>query len=173
MQKVKLPLTVDPIRSAQKNLDFVGVYVPQQLSRVAEMVTSIDSDASVTLSFSLDEQRLTVITGHADVAVTLTCERCGNPIARVVHTTYCFSPIFNQNQAKTLPGIYEPIDIDQFGEIDLLAMIEDELILSLPLFPVHELEHCEVSTKDRVFGELPAEADKPNPFAVLASLKRK
>ncbi|MFO5458213.1 hypothetical protein ACLBPO_27025, partial [Klebsiella pneumoniae] len=50
---------------------------------------------------------------------------------------------------------------------------EDEIILSLPVVPVHDSEHCEVSDADMVFGELPEEAQKPNPFAVLASLKRK
>ena len=49
----------------------------------------------------------------------------------------------------------------------------DEIILSLPVVPVHDSEHCEVSEADMVFGELPDEAQKPNPFAVLASLKRK
>jgi len=43
----------------------------------------------------------------------------------------------------------------------------------VPGVPVHDSEHCEVSEADMVFGELPDEAQKPNPFAVLASLKRK
>ncbi|CAA2930614.1 hypothetical protein ARSQ2_01747 [Arsenophonus endosymbiont of Bemisia tabaci Q2] len=51
-------------------------------------------------------------------------------------------------------------------------MIEDEIILSLPVIPVHNSERCEVSDADMVFGELPNEAEKPNPFAVLASLKK-
>ena len=64
------------------------------------------------------------------------------------------------------------VQIDEFGEIDLLGMIEDEIILSLPVVPVHDSEHCEVSEADMVFGKLPAEVEKPNPFAVLASLKK-
>ena len=76
-------------------------------------------------------------------------------------------------QAEALPEAYEPIEVNEFGEIDLLAMVEDEIILSLPVVPVHDSEHCEVSEADMVFGELPDEAQKPNPFAVLASLKRK
>ncbi|KAA1446822.1 hypothetical protein F1E15_26235, partial [Escherichia coli] len=75
-------------------------------------------------------------------------------------------------QVEALPEEYEPIDVNEFGEIDLLAMIEDEIILSLPVVPVHDSEHCEVSEADMVFGELPLEAEKPNPFAVLASLKK-
>lgn len=67
---------------------------------------------------------------------------------------------------------YEPIAVNQFGEIDLLAMIEDEIILALPVIPVHDFEHCEVSDTDMVFGELPSEVEKPNPLAVLASFKK-
>lgn len=37
-------------------------------------------------------------------------------------------------------------------------MVEDEIILSLPVVPVHDSEHCEVSEADMVFGELPDEA---------------
>lgn len=75
-------------------------------------------------------------------------------------------------QVEVLPEIYEPIEFNAFGEIELLNAIEDELILALPQVPKHAPEHCEVSLSERVFGELPIEAEKPNPFAVLASLKK-
>ena len=173
MQKVKLPLTLDAVRTAQKRLDYVGFYSSEQVTRVAESVVSVDSDVAVSLSFNIDNQRLAVITGHADVAVTLCCQRCNQTFQQQVHTTYCFSPVANDEQAEALPEAYEPIEVNDFGEVDLLAMVEDEIILALPVVPVHESEHCEVSDADMVFGKLPPEVDKPNPFAVLASLKRK
>ncbi|NDJ58156.1 23S rRNA accumulation protein YceD [Enterobacteriaceae bacterium 4M9] len=173
MQKVKLPLTLDPVRTAQKRLDYLGVYLPEQVERVAESVVSVDSDVECALSFAIDNQRLAVITGEARVSVTLMCQRCGQPFSHDVHATYCFSPVVTDEQAEALPEAYEPIQVNEFGEIDLLAMVEDEIILSLPVVPVHDSEHCEVSDADMVFGELPDEAQKPNPFAVLASLKRK
>ncbi|MBP2856673.1 23S rRNA accumulation protein YceD [Dickeya oryzae] len=173
MQKVKLPLTLDAVRTAQKRLDYVGVYTAEQVMRVAESVVSVDSDVNATLSFNIDSQRLAVIDGQADVTVTLLCQRCGKTFEHQVHTTFCFSPFISDEQAEALPEAYEPIEVNEFGEVDLLAMVEDELILSLPIAPVHDSEHCEVSEADMVFGQLPAEAEKPNPFAVLASLKRK
>lgn len=173
MQKVKLPLTLDAVRSAQKRLDYVGVYTAGQVTRIAESVVSVDSDVQASLSFNIDNQRLAVIDGHADVVVTLMCQRCGKPFEHQVHATFCFSPVVNDEQAEALPEAYEPVDVDELGEVDLLAMVEDEIILSLPIAPVHDSEHCEVSEADMVFGELPEEAQKPNPFAVLASLKRK
>ncbi|AYC19549.1 Large ribosomal RNA subunit accumulation protein YceD [Dickeya dianthicola] len=141
--------------------------------RVAGSVVSVDSDVNTMLSFNIDSQRLAVIDGQADVTVTLLCQRCGKPFEHQVHATFCFSPVISDEQAEALPEAYEPIEVNEFGEVDLLAMVEDELILSLPIAPVHDSEHCEVSETDMVFGQLPAEAEKPNPFAVLASLKRK
>jgi uncharacterized protein len=173
MQKVKLPLTLDPLRTAQKRLDYQGIYTPEQVERVAESVVSVDSDVECVMSFAIDNQRLAVLKGTVELAVTLSCQRCGKPFAHKVHASYCFSPVVNDDQAEALPEAYEPINVDEFGEIDLLATIEDEIILALPVVPVHDSEHCEVSEADMVFGKLPAEAEKPNPFAVLASLKRK
>ncbi|NIH11938.1 MAG: 23S rRNA accumulation protein YceD [Serratia symbiotica] len=166
-------MTIDAVRTAQKRLDYAGVYAPEQVTRVADSVVSVDSDVEGVLSFDIDNQRLAVITGQVNLQVTLMCQRCGIPFAHHVHTTYCFSPVINDEQAEALPESYEPIEVDEFGEVDLLAMIEDEIILSLPVVPVHESEHCEVSEAERVFGKLPIEVEKPNPFAVLASLKRK
>lgn len=173
MQKVKLPLTIDAQRAAQKNLDYVGSYTPEQVARIAESVVSVDSDVESKLSFKIDNQRLTVIEGHSEVDVTLQCQRCGKNFKHHVYVSYCFSPVVNDEKAEALPEQYEPVYVDEFGEINLLGMLEDEIILSLPVVPVHDSEHCEVSEADMVFGELPEEAQKPNPFAVLASLKRK
>ncbi|MDI6955681.1 23S rRNA accumulation protein YceD [Pantoea sp. Pa-EAmG] len=173
MQKVKLPLTIDLARAAQKRLDYQGVYAPELVARLAETVVSVDSDVECTMSFAIDNQRLAVLEGTAETQVTLSCQRCNQSFSHHVHVSYCFSPVSSDEQAEALPEAYEPVDINDFGEIDLLAVIEDELILALPVVPVHDSEHCEVSDADMVFGKLPAEAEKPNPFAVLASLKRK
>ena len=47
---------------------------------------------------------------------------------------------------------------------DVLALIEDEVLLGLPMAPRHA--HCEADIR-------PAGSGKPNPFAALAALKRK
>ncbi|MGQ7123166.1 23S rRNA accumulation protein YceD, partial [Escherichia sp. HC-CC4] len=38
MQKVKLPLTLDPVRTAQKRLDYQGIYTPDQVVDVPGQV---------------------------------------------------------------------------------------------------------------------------------------
>lgn len=70
MQKVKLPLTLDPVRTAQKRLDYEGIYARDQVERVTDSVVSVDSDVECSMSFAIDNQRLAVITGDAKVTVT-------------------------------------------------------------------------------------------------------
>ncbi|KAA6208393.1 23S rRNA accumulation protein YceD [Avibacterium paragallinarum] len=174
MKKVKLPITTDPVKDAQRRLDYDGYYAVNQLTRLAESVEKVLSDAQVTLSFFIDPQKLVVMKGKASVEVELICQRCDKPFTQVLEAEFAYSPVSNLDQADALPEIYEPIEFNQFGEIDLLATVEDELMLCLPIVPMHSSEHCEVSVAEQVFGELPEElAKKPNPFAVLASLKQK
>ena len=174
MQKVKLPLTVDPVKDAQQRIDYDGYYTASQLVRLAKSTGKVLSDAQVTLSFYIDPQKFVVMKGQVRVDVELECQRCGEPFKQTLECHFMYSPVANWDQADDLPEIYEPIEFNEFGEIDLLGAVEDELILALPLVPMHSSEHCEVSAHEQVFGELPEElAKKPNPFAVLANLKQK
>lgn len=171
MRKVKLPLTIDVRHAAQKRLDYQGVYTGDQLARFASVVVSVDSDAQCNMSFSIDSQNLVLLKGDVAVQVTLACQRCGQPFRYPLHVSYCVSPVQSEEQVAQLPDAYEPIDVDEFGEIDLLVLVEDEMIVSLPVVPMHDPEHCEMSVRQMVFGELPEQS--PGSFAILASLKRK
>ncbi|XMR31916.1 YceD family protein [Escherichia coli] len=89
------------------------------------------------LSFDIDHQRLAVIKGHSDVDVTLECQRCGGhyPFTHRFTQHIVLALLFSDERAEALPEEYEPVDVDEFGEINLLAMIEDEIILNLPVVP--------------------------------------
>ena len=145
MQKVKLPLTVDPVKDAQRRLDYQGYYSVNQLSRLTESVGKVLSDAQVTLSFFIDPQKLVVMKGHANVDVELNCQRCGEPFIQTVDCEFCYSPVANLDRIYVLPEIYQSIE---FSEIDLFDTIEGEFILSLLIVPIHSSEYGEVSVAE-------------------------
>ena len=87
MQKVKLPLTVDPIKDAQRRLDYVGYYSANQLERLAESVVNVLSDAQVTLSFYVDPQKLVVMKGKVQIDVDLECQRCNEPYKQTLNVS--------------------------------------------------------------------------------------
>ena len=165
----KLPFTIDPIKATQKRLDYIGYYPLQAVKRV----DSPKSDIECNLSFYYDEQKLCIITIDAKLTLEQTCQRCFKPFVTEVHVMNKFSPVKSDAQAETLPEHYEPVLMNEFGEVDILALLEDEIILSLPIAPVHDSKHCEVSEADMVFGKIPTENEKTNPFAILVSLKNK
>jgi hypothetical protein len=80
-------------------------------------------------------------------------------------------PAFNSVPSTAFRSDQEIILIDELtddNKLWLLSMIEDELLVDLPLAPKHD--DCEMAVTE--VGELPeAVAEKENPFAVLASLK--
>ncbi len=172
MQKVKIPLTVDPFRSAQKRVDFNGIIAVNQLERLAEATQGVISDADVMLSFDIDAQGLKFLRGHVKVDVNLECQRCWDVFPHHCDIEFTYSPVFNEDQVGNLPDVYEPAFVDENGEISILQFIEDELLLALPQVAMHEEIDCKVDTDNMVFGDIPLADERPNPFAVLKSLKQ-
>jgi len=104
----------------------------------------------------------------ASATVWLTCQRCLQPMreALVVDRTVRF-----------VPGEDDAARLDEEGEEDVLALprrlrltelVEDELILALPLVPRHAV--CQ-PPRDLTEPDPAAAGPEPSPFAALAGLK--
>ncbi|WP_375753360.1 23S rRNA accumulation protein YceD [Vibrio sp. HN007] len=174
MQKVKIPRTVDPAKAAQKRLDYNGIIQVSLLKRVAASVEGVKRDAEVSLSFELDEQRLVVISGKANVEVDLECQRCNEIFAHECEVQFTYTPYYSEKSEEDAPEEYDLVDLNEYGEVDLIQLVEDEFILGLPQVAMHDEADCSVDSSNLVFGDLPEEVveEKPNPFEVLKNLKR-
>jgi len=174
MQKVKIPRTVDPARAAQKRLDFDGIIQVSLFKRLEESVEGVKRDAQVSLSFGLDEQRLVVISGKANIEVDLECQRCNEVFTHECEVEFTYTPYYSEKSEEDAPEEYDLVDPNKYGEIDLVQLVEDEFILNLPQIAMHDEADCSVNSDNMVFGELPEEVveEKPNPFDVLKSLKK-
>lgn len=173
MQKVKLPISVDPVRAAQKGLE-LDCRIPKELmSRLAESTISIQSDISTSFTFDIDRLKLRIFHGKASVAVELLCQRCNEPMLYQCEAEFTYCPVHNQEQENKLPDAYEAIYYDENGEVNLHQVVEDELILTLPQIAKHAIEDCHQSEYELTFGEIEEEAPRPNPFDALAKLKHK
>ncbi|MGL5949555.1 MAG: 23S rRNA accumulation protein YceD [Aeromonas sp.] len=173
MQKVKLPVKVDPVRNALKLLDYVGIVEKSQMPRLEASTAGLLGDIDVSLHFGKDVQKLTVMQGTAHALVSLVCQRCGEVFEHRLEAEYIYTPLFEKTNEEELPDAYEPIELDENGEIDLHQILEDELILALPQVAMHSLESCPRGNMDMTWGEITPADERPNPFAVLEQLKRK
>lgn len=106
---------------------------------------------------------------HAHARMPLQCQRCLGSVETEVAVDRSLRFVAGEEQAAVLDADSEDDVLALNRAFDLRELVEDELILALPLVPVHEV--CPQPL--RVPGDdLPVEADsRPNPFAVLAALK--
>lgn len=170
MQK-RLPLFIDPTKSAQQRLDYEGIYLKDKFTRLNDSVSTLNSDVLCHLSFYYDEQKIVVMKVKAEVSLDLRCQRCFNDFSTTIDIENLISPVKNDSQVLALPEYYDPAIINEFGELDLISIVEDEIILALPLSPLHDSQDCEITEQSYVFGTILEVEEKPNPFAVLSHLK--
>jgi len=170
MQNLKLPITIDPYKSAQRRLECQGVFELSEMNRLLAACESCSGQTKVDVKFDVDELGLVVISGKGSASVMLTCQRCTEAFESALDIDFTFSPVKDADAAAELPSYYDAIELDENGEVNLRELVEDELLLAIPLIPRHNLEDCRAPA-DSVWGELPEELDKPNPFDVLKQLK--
>jgi uncharacterized protein len=104
----------------------------------------------------------------ASTAVSLECQRCLQPMAVALEINRNFLFVHGEDAAAQLDADSEDDVLALTRALDLRELIEDELLLALPIVPRHEV--CPVPLPVRPNDPLAEE--KPNPFAALAALKR-
>ncbi|WP_163931193.1 23S rRNA accumulation protein YceD [Paraferrimonas sp. SM1919] len=174
MQETKIPVTIDPVRAAQKLSTYNGIIPGRQLKRLNGVCAGDCSEVKVSLESGVDIQGIVYLKGKAVTELTLDCQRCMTPFNTEVTVEFCFTPIGDETEIDELPQAYEPIETSEYGEIRLHDLIEDELIIAVPLIPVHNDGQCNQGSQDVSFGKIEeVEEERPNPFAVLEKLKNK
>ena len=107
----------------------------------------------------------------ASVHLPMQCQRCLTPVLALVQAERSFRFVLDEATAAALDDEAEEDVLVLSRDFDALALVEDELILSLPLVPLHEV--CpEVLPTSVADPEFEAASERPNPFGVLASLKK-
>jgi len=106
----------------------------------------------------------------ADTEVTLECQRCLQPMRVSLHAERRLFFVDGEEAAAALDFESDDDVLALTPALDLADLIEDELLLALPLVPRHE--QCPEPLPRAFVEDDPATDPADNPFAVLAALKR-
>ncbi len=169
-----IPEHIEPSRYAEQglSLDHYKVKI-SDLERLKTMVVNpIDDKIDVTLTFGVDkqgEQNVTFVKGHVETTLKLQCQRCLEAYNYEIMSDFILGIVKTLDEVNELPEQYEPA-LAKEGILALRDLIEDEVILNLPIIPRHEPEDCKVKLPytDAGWEKNKSEA---SPFHVLASLK--
>ena len=99
------------------------------------------------------------------------CQRCLDEAVIPVGGEYLYAIVNPGTDELHFPQGYDVLEVGD-EPLDLYTLIEDELLLSLPIIPMHPPEECQQPA-----GLLESESNedavkRSNPFSVLAQLKR-
>lgn len=103
----------------------------------------------------------------------LTCQRCLRPVLEPVEFARWFRFVQDEAAAAGIDADSEEDLLVLSRSFNLLELIEDELLLSLPLVPRHEEcpEPLAVPSDPDALSDAVG-AERPHPFAALAALKK-
>jgi uncharacterized protein len=107
---------------------------------------------------------------EASTEVTLECQRCLQPMRLALEAERLIYFVEGEDAAAALDADNDDDVLALAPALDLQALVEDELLLALPLVPRHEVCPEKIPMQ---FGDVEiVEADTAHPFASLALLRK-
>lgn len=169
----RLPVLVDALHLADTGQCLKGQLALSHMPRLAATLHSKEGVVDVDLEFGRDEQRRRYLRAHISAHLIVECQRCLEPMEMYVEAMPFLAIVISQVQAENLPENYEPL-LSESQEMPLAAIVEDELILALPVAPKHTDEQCLQGQRHFEQQQLTDKQDvRKKPFALLNQLKNK
>lgn len=110
---------------------------------------------------------------QAQATVHLTCQRCLKPVEERIEVDNWVQFVGSEDEAAALDMDSEDDVLALTRHLDAQELIEDELLLALPLVPRHETCPEPLPVVEDEEPEEEEGGERPNPFAALAALKGK
>lgn len=164
-----VPESLDAWRmvTARKRLD--GQVSLAQLTRLQGLLVDAEGQCRYALEFGRDETlRVAYFDLTLETALPLTCQRTLQRYLHPVSMVQRFGLIRDEADEAGLPEGYEALQVAEDGQLKPVDLVEDELVLAVPLVPVSPGSEA----IERDWEATAEEVAKVNPFAALASLKK-
>ena len=160
---------IDSLDFAGNGRQISGKAPVAEMPRLLDALEDSQGILKYTVSGGVDKQGSSLL----DVSITGDCRlRCQRCLGAMEHAVRLDTRLLLRDQAGLDALDSGGEDEEEFDSIladphlDVLDLLEEEILLSLPIAPKHELGVCQVA------GGGDAHEEEKNPFAALAKLKR-
>lgn len=166
-----LPDRVDVLRLCQQREALQGKVPLASLPRLVQQLAATEpGDAVARWQFGIDEQGRKLLQATVNASLPVQCQRCLGTVMIPVSASVDLVAVWDDTQAAQLPRRLEPVLMDGH-ELSLHTLVEEELLLALPLVPSHQVGECQMPDLAVVETEPGQDKARNNPFQVLAALK--
>ena len=171
MSTLAFASVVDFAQCVDQKLSYETTIPKEVMPRLIESVDRIDGDIKAKFHFYRDLQGLNTIEGSIEACVILICQRCGREFKQNICANFSSTPDKAKAVSLRIENKLDLVELNEFGQFELLNFLEDSLMLEIPYAPKHEDDdpNC-IESGELSFGKID---EKENPFASLAALKDK
>lgn len=170
-QPSTLPRRVEPRRLANQGVVLEGDIAPDQCERLSEAVLEIEAPVKALLSFAVNERGHRAVSGSAFATVSVECHRCLEPMQVSLKAELDVEIVWSDEAARKVPRDCDPWVVEE-DSADIIALVEEELLLALPIVTYHPEEECAIATGYSVGDKQePEQPSRKNPFEILEQLK--
>lgn len=159
-----LPPVLDARRMVAARRQFEGRLPLAGFPRLRDSLMDAEGDCEFQLEFGRDATGLDYLEIRAQARLPLQCQRTLERFWLPVSIVQRLGLITDEAQEAALLPEMEPVLLGPEGELHPAELIEDELILAIPVVPIDP----DSTAPDAAAVE---EEPRPNPFAALAALK--
>ena len=123
-------------------------------------------DVDVAVCFAPDDRARARVTGNCGVHAQVVCARCGSEVDVLVECAVDFRLVASEEQAQAMMPTLETV-VAAEDRISVVALVEDDLLLSLPEVGCEDREGCEHWAEQRREVAAAVPTRRESPFAVL------
>jgi uncharacterized protein len=172
MAKDYLPVQVNPFRFAENAKELRGTLLLKNMQRLLPSLMAEAGEVEVAMQFGTDQQGVRFLKAHYVTDVTLQCQRCMEAFHYGINNEVLAGLVATEAEGNTLPEAYDALIVEG-NNLILADIIEEELIISLPIVPMHAPEQCKMKTPIIIANCIDEEITKEHPFKIIESLKAK
>lgn len=165
-----LPVQVDPFRFANNAICLQGPLYIKDMQRLVSGLYTSDGAIRVSMEFGVDRQGIHFLRGQITACLTLQCQRCLEPFSQEIESSFLSGVVRSAEEANQLPKGYDQLIVKE-GMLAIQDVVEDELIINLPVVPMHKVNDCKVKLPLEIETNEKVEVGKENPFKVIEFLK--
>ncbi len=162
-----LPLQIQVQKAVAKAMCLEGTLNLTRLKRLQRSLMGSQGDVKIKLSFERGQDKHAYVHGNLESDLVMQCQRCMGEMIYHLDTELSLQLVKADAESESEADSVEVID----GQLLLHEFIEDEMILALPVVPMHEsVLDCEEGQTLQKYLKQEAEGER-NPFAILQQLK--
>lgn len=162
-----LPAMANFMRQVELKRTIEGIYPLAKLERLGELLLSNEGNVTAKLEFG-HSVGFACLKAKTSAKLLVRCQRCLEPMETEVTGRFKFALLDSEEDFDLVPDEFEPYLLEG-EEQSIIDLIEDELLLSLPMVTVHEKACSELMANQE--KAIKAEKEASHPFAALQALK--